>query len=234
MITKFVVTFAALGAAVLIVAGGAAAMVGGLMYAASFIPLAGAVTAAIAGIGAAIVGVTAFLYTWHPAFLKRVLNLTGEMFAVGANLVKALASGIWSAINFPARATEALVSKIWNYFPHSPAKEGPLRQLHRVRIVEELSRSIQPGPALLAMRRTAAAVAIAAPMVLSPMMSAPAMAGSSGGGGGGIVIQVHQEIHIDGAIAGDERKLMATLERHGRELAAIIDKQVAHVTRREF
>lgn len=258
MVTKFVVSFVALGAAIAIVTGGALALVAGLLAAGSFIGIGGGVIAVVAGIGAAIAAVTAYLYTWHPAFLATIGSVVGDVGKVllnlgkfvyefftgqwkrmftdaGWNLVKALADGIWKAASLPARATEAMVSKIWDYFPHSPAKEGPLRSLHRVRIVEELSRSIQPGPALIAMRRTAAAVAIAAPMVLSPMMSAPAMAGASGGtSGGGIVIQVHQEIHIDGAIAGDDRKLMATLERHGRELAAIIDKQVAHVTRREF
>lgn len=258
LITKFVVTFAALGAAIAIVAGGALALAAGLMAAASFIGVGGGIVAVLAGIGAAIAGVTAYLYTWHPAILGMIgsvvkdvgsvlLNLgkfvyeffTGQWKTMwtdaGLNIVKALADGIWNSINLLAAPVNAIAGKIMSYLPRSPAKEGPLRGLHQVRIIEELSRSIQPYPALSAIRRTAAAVAIAAPMVLSPMMSGPAMAGSSGGArGGGITIQVHQEIHIDGAIAGDEHKLMATLRHHSEELAQIIDARLAHRSRRGF
>jgi TP901 family phage tail tape measure protein len=258
MIMKFAVTFAAIGAAIAIAAGSALVLVGGLLAAASFIGVGGGVIAVFAGIGAAIAAVTAYLYTWHPAVLasigsivadvgKVLLNLgkfvyqffTGQWEKMwtdaGWNAVKALADGIWRSIKLVAAPINAVAGKLMAYMPHSPAKEGPLRSLHRVRIVEELSRAIQPGPALIAMRRTAAAVAIAAPMMLSPMMSAPAMAGSSGGAsGGGITIQVHQEIHIDGAIAGDDHKLMATLRHHSEELAQIIDRQLTHRARREF
>ena len=67
------------------------------------------------------------------------------------------------------------------------------------------------------------------------MMAGPAMAGASAGArGAGITIQVHQEIHIDGAIAGDDRKLMATLRHNSEELAQIIDARLQHRSRREF
>src|SRR5208337_745096 len=141
---------------------------------------------------------------------RPIWNLTKTLFSAGANIIKALASGIWSAITFPARATEAVVAKIRGYLPFSPAHEGPLRNLNRIRIVETIAESIRPGPALAAIRRTAAAIAIAAPIAVAPMMVAPAIAGSARGGQAGgapIVIQVHQEIHITGADAGDDQKL---------------------------
>jgi TP901 family phage tail tape measure protein len=252
-ITKFLVLFAAMSAALAIVLGGAVALVGGLLAAASFIPIGGGILAAIGGIGVAVMAVGAAVATWWPQISGFFSSLwTGthnalvgmgdainafipRMLAGGANLVIALGKGIWSAITYPQHAIEAVVNKIRAYLPFSPTKEGPLRSLHRVRIVEELSRSIQPGPALSAIRRTAAAVAIAAPVMLSPMMSGPAMASASGGAsGGGITIQVHQEIHIDGATAGDDQKLMATLRHHSEELAQIIDARLLHRSRREF
>jgi TP901 family phage tail tape measure protein len=258
MITKFAVTFAALGAAIAVVAGGAIAMAGGLLAAASFIGIGGGVIAMVAGIGAAIAATTAYLYTWHPAFLVTIGSIVKDVGAVllnigkfvvdfftghwekmftdaGWNLVKALCDGIWKGIDLPIRAIHAVASKIRGFLPFSPAKEGPLRYLHQTRIVETIADSIRPGPALTAMRRAGAAIAVAAPMMFSPMMSSSAMASSSGGArGGGITIQVHQEIHIDGATAGDERKLMEALGRHGRELGQIIEAQLRHNARREF
>ncbi len=232
-ITKYIVTFGAIGAAIAIVGGGLLVMTGAIFASISYLPAMTAVTAGLGGAFSFLGGAATFAWTAitgpvglvvaaiaavaiatyelyeHWAAVKAFLMSGASWaYAAGANLVKAIASGIWSAITFPQHAIEAVVGKIWNYLPHSPAKEGPLRTLHRVRIVEEIARSIQPGPALLAMRRTAAAVAIAAPMVLSPMMAGPAMAGASGGArGGGITIQVHQEIHIDGATAGDDREV---------------------------
>ena len=257
---KWAVIGAAVGSAILVIGGGLLVATGAMFAAFSFLPAMTAVTAALGGAFSLLGGAATFAWTAitgpvglvvaaiaavaiatyelyeHWAAVKAFLMSGASWaYAAGASLVKAIASGIWSAITFPQHAIEAVVGKIWNYLPHSPAKEGPLRTLHRVRIVEEIARSIQPGPALMAMRRTAAAVAIAAPMVLSPMMAGPAMAGASGGArGGGITIQVHQEIHIDGAIAGDDRELMATLRHHSEELAQIIDARLAHRSRREF
>jgi TP901 family phage tail tape measure protein len=250
-IVKFVVTFAAMGAALAIVVGGAIALVGGLLAAGSFIGIGGGVIAVIAGIGAAVALVGTAVAMWWPQISGFFVSLwTGthnalvhmgdtinsfaaSMFTGGANLVIALAKGIWSAITFPARAIEAVVSKISSYLPHSPAKEGPLRSLHRVRIVEELSRSIQPGPALLAMRRAAAAVAIAAPVMLSPMMAGPALAGSArGANGGSAPIVVNITLNLNGAAATPE--LRNELRGVARTLFDEIEREKTHRERREF
>ena len=250
-ITKFVVLFAAMGAALAIVVGGAIAMVGGLIAAGSFIGIGGGVLAVIAGIGVAVAAVGAAVATWWPQISgffsslwtgthnalvgmgNAINSFVGSMFTGGANLVIALAKGIWSAITLPARAIEAVVSKLASYLPHSPAKEGPLRSLHRVRIVEELSRSIQPGPALAAIRRTAAAVAIAAPMVLSPMMSGPALASSSGGArGGSAPINVYISVNWNGAPGSPE--LERDLDTTARRLHEKIEAYKKHLDRREF
>jgi TP901 family phage tail tape measure protein len=250
-IVRFVTLFAAMGAAIAIVVGGAIALVGGLLAAGSFLGIGGGVLALIGGIGIAVAGVAAAVATWWPeiksffsnwgglmltfmgplgTLIKLVWNFGPQMFAAGANLVKALASGIWSMITLPARATEALVGKIWNYFPHSPAKEGPLRYLHQVHIVEELSRSIKPGPALTAIRRTAAAIAIAAPMVMSPMMVSPAMAGGRSGSSAPINVYITVDWH--GAPGSPE--LERGLDETARRLHEKIEAYNKHLDRREF
>ncbi len=230
-IVKFAVTFAAIGAALAVAAGGIAVVVGGLIAFGSYIGIAaGAVwTFTQVALAVSLVG-AAVRMAW-----STITSFTPQILAAGANLVKALASGIWSAITFPQHAIEAVLTKVRAYLPFSPAKEGPLRYLNQMRIVETMAETIRPGPALAAIRRTATAIAIAAPMTIGPAIGLPAMARASGGaGGGGIVIQVRQEIRIDGALAGDDQKLLATLRRHGEELADIIDRRLTHRARREF
>ena len=242
-IVKFAVTFVAIGAALAVAAGGIAMVVGGLIAFGSYIGIAaGAVwTFTQVALAVSLVG-AAVRMCW-----STISSFAPQIFAAGANLVKALASGIWSAITFPQHAIEAVLSKVRAYLPFSPAKEGPLRYLNQMRIVETMAETIRPGPAVAAIRRTAAALAIAVPMTVSPAVAAPMMryapsvaspvfaaSATSAGGGGGIVIQVRQEIRIDGAVAGDDQKLLATLRRHGEELADIIDRRLTHRARREF
>jgi len=263
-ITKFVVTFTAIAAAIAVVTGGVIALVAGIAAVGSYMGIVAGAVWTFTEIGAAIAFVGAALATWNiggfisslhgslagigdwiNGLARTVWNFGGQMFAAGANLVKSIASGIWSAVTFPQRAIESVVTKIRAYLPFSPAREGPLRTLNRMRLVETIAETIRPGPALIAMRRTAAAMTIAAPMTFAPMMAAPALAmprvastlaspASPGARGGGIVIQVHQDIRIDGALAGDEQKLMATLRHHGEELAQIIDARLTHRARREL
>jgi hypothetical protein len=258
---KWAVIGAAVGSAILVIGGGLLVATGALFAAYSFLPAMATVTAALGGafsllgsaatfawtavtgpiglavIGLAAVAAVAYEVYQHWATVKKFLMSWGSAATwknLGINILKGIGEGIMAGAFHLLGPLGSVAKLIMDHFPHSPARLGPLRALHRVRIVEELSRSIQPAPALIAMRRAASALAIAAPVMLSPMMSAPAMAGSANGARGGITIQVHQEIRIDGAIAGDDRKLMATLRHHSEELAQIIDARLAHRSRKEF
>ncbi|MGC1401097.1 phage tail tape measure protein [Candidatus Binatus sp.] len=260
-VAKWAVIGAAVGSAILVVGGGLLVATGALFAAFSFLPAMATVTAAVGGafsflgsaatfawtavtgpIGLAIIGIAAvaaaaYEVYEHWAAVKAFLVSWGSAATwknLGMNILRGIGEGIATGAVYLLGPLGGVAKLIMDHFPHSPARLGPLRYLHQVHIVEELSRSIQPGPALRAIGRTAAAIAIAAPMVMSPMMVSPAMAGTSSGSHGGIVIQVRQEIRIDGAIAGDEQKLMAMLRHHGEELAEIIDRRIQHKLRRGF
>lgn len=182
------------------------------------------------------------------AFFKGVWGKITKIFTeaydwmktAGLNMMKNLAAGILAGIEYPFKAIWHVAEKVGRIvIGHSPPPEGPLHDLNKVRIVETIAETLKPATALTAMRRTAAAMALAAPMAFAPMLAAPAAAavltGSANGArGAAITIQVRQEIRIDGAIAGDDRKLMATLRHHSEELAQIIDERLRHRSRREF
>lgn len=75
----------------------------------------------------------------------------------GANIVNTLVDGMRTAANAPAEAMSGIVQKVRDYLPFSPAKEGPLRDLHRIRLVETVAESVKPGPLVEAMSNVTSA-----------------------------------------------------------------------------
>jgi len=155
-------------------------------------------------IGLAVTGiaVAAFLIYkyWGPitkffsGILKSVLDIAGRMREAGVKIVTMLWEGIKSMAMKPVEAIKGIVQKIRNHLPFSPAKEGPLRDLHRIRIVETIAQTIKPGPMAAAMRRATAATMMAAAI--------PGGAGMAGG----ITVNYHQEINIPGGSSAEVRE----------------------------
>ena len=234
-IVKFGMIFVAVGAAVAIAAGAALALAAGFVALSTLAPAIAGLVLPISVIGTVIAATAAAVATWAPWIVKPIWNLATTLFTAGANIIKALASGIWSAITFPQHAIEAVVTKIRGYLRFSPAHEGPLRNLNRVRIVETIAESIRPGPALAAIRRTAAAIAIAAPIAVAPMMTAPALAGAARGApGGGTVVNIQYSPTFNIPPGTNAQEWLAAARQHARELKEIIESRNAHELRREF
>lgn len=81
--------------------------------------------------------------------LEAVIGVVRGFFSTfknaGWNLVKMIADGIWSAISLPAKAINAVVSKVRKYLPFSPAKEGPLSDLDKLNFGGTISTGIYSG-----------------------------------------------------------------------------------------
>lgn len=111
---------------------------------------------AIAAGWGAITGFFANLWTnVKNIFWKFVLwlgKLGLRFYEAGKNIIKSIWEGIKSMANKPVELIMNMVKKIRNLLPFSPAKEGPFRDLHRVRIVETIAQSIKPAAAIKAMR----------------------------------------------------------------------------------
>lgn len=59
-------------------------------------------------------------------------RLVSKFTDAGANIVGMIADGITGAIGKAKEAIDGVVSKIRNFLPFSPAKEGPLSDLHKL------------------------------------------------------------------------------------------------------
>lgn len=69
----------------------------------------------------------------------------------GQNIVNTIVEGMKSAANAPVEAMKGIVQDVRNLLPFSPAKEGPLADLDKVKMVETVAESVKPAPLVNAM-----------------------------------------------------------------------------------
>lgn len=139
-----------------------------------------------------------------------VMSIPGRMFEAGKNIVNSIADGMKSVATYPLRVIEDVVGGIRDFLPFSPAKRGPLTDIHRVRIVETMAEGMKPGPAIDAMDRVATGIrqraAAAAPAGGGPGSSLSAPAAS---GGGSINITIAPNITVSGGSGAETGKQVA-------------------------
>lgn len=75
--------------------------------------------------------------------LNVVTNMAKNFFNAGKNIVTSIADGIKSAIGKVTGAISDVASKVRNFLPFSPAKEGPLMDIHRLNFGGPIEDSIQ-------------------------------------------------------------------------------------------
>lgn len=118
-----------------------------------------------------------------------------DLFQAGAKIIKSLWEGMKSLANKPVEVMKSIVQKIKNFLPFSPAKEGPLKDIHKVNIVGTIAESITPAPILRAMSRVGEAMRAYAPArAMSHAM--PAYAGALAKP----AINITQNINFSGSV----------------------------------
>ncbi len=100
------------------------------------------------------------IFKWTPLGLliqgfRKLLNFFKgiNLFEAGKKIVTTLWEGIKSVAKKPVEAIKSVVSKIRRFLPFSPAKEGPLKDLHKTgfKLVETIAQSITPLPIVKAL-----------------------------------------------------------------------------------
>lgn len=169
----------------------------------------------------------------RPVTLGVLFAAMSAALLLAAGAVTAFEDRILNTIVLPINAIKRIAAKVRRYLPFLPAQEGPLRDPNCVRIVETVAQTIRPGPIAAAMRRFAAAAALAVPLALVPpaipgaasaagaspvALAAPAARGTAGGARA-IRIEYRPVINAAGMSA---QELLAVLRQHSRELLKII------------
>lgn len=80
-------------------------------------------------------------------------GLPVRMFKVGVAFVSNIWNGIKSKATWLLDKVKGVVQKIRNFFPFSPAKEGPLKDIHKVKLMETIATTIRPQPIVSALNR---------------------------------------------------------------------------------
>jgi TP901 family phage tail tape measure protein len=115
--------------------------------------------------------ISAFFRDIWKAVLNGIRGIGPALKAAGATLLRMLVDGMASMAHRPVELMRAMMTKVRAFLPFSPAKEGPLRDLHRIRLVETIAQAVRPAPLMQAMSRTAAAAALAAPLLVAPALA---------------------------------------------------------------
>lgn len=71
-----------------------------------------------------------------------------NLFEAGRKIILSLWEGIKSVALKPVEAIKSITQKIRNFLPFSPAKEGPLKDLHLTgyRLIQTIARGVNPAP----------------------------------------------------------------------------------------
>jgi hypothetical protein len=152
-----------------------------------------------------------------------VAGLPGKLFNAGRTMVEMLWKGIQVMASKPVEAMKSIAQKVRNLLPFSPAKEGPLRDLHRIRLVETIAQGVRPAPLVTAMTQTVKLARMAVGPQMGQVPARAAQAGGAAAGGGQIVIHYAPTIHMPGASKQDKDDVMAILRQHKEEVRRLVD-----------
>lgn len=187
-----------------------------------------------------------------------------EFFDFGSAMMDMLVAGIKSGVNSVVDAVSSVAGRMRGFFNRSPAKEGPLRDIHRHTFSQMVAAAIRPEPIVSAIRAVTAAGMLALAPLTNPVLAMPAMqplpfsvaaarslaptpmppvakpmprpaTPAASGQGGGVTVHFAPQITIQGQ-AGPMAKddIMAALKAHEHELVRLIQDVMARNARRSY
>lgn len=160
-----------------------------------------------------------WIYNHWNQLISWFSNLGTVFYNAGKNIVKSIGNGIKSMIMWPINQVKGMVQKIRNFLPFSPAKEGPLRDIHKIKLVETIAASINSKPLIKAMSGALGDMAGYKPK-LQPIASVV--------GGGGITVNLHYAPTINGNASGLD------LRKHAKEITAMVEEEIRKRQRTRF
>lgn len=131
-----------------------------------------------------------------------LLGLGPRFVQAGKNIVKSIWQGIKNMAHLPVDAIQGIAKKMRAFLPFSPAKEGPLKDIHRVKLVETIAMSLKPGALIQAWNKTLTS------FNASVNSSRPQVNGSGGGAMGGGVFNFNVTVNLHGGATAADGKLL--------------------------
>lgn len=147
--------------------------------------------------------------------ILKLVDLVKKAFEFGAKIGDMLTFGLLSKTGKTKEAIGKHSQIIRDHLPHSPAKTGPLKDLHKVKIAETIASTIKPFPIMAAMNKSLG-------FVSGGLKSS---VGRASGGGTSTIIHYNPTITISGSGGNVKDDFLAQLKKHKEEIVSIIRKE---------
>lgn len=169
--------------------------------------------------------------------IVKIVELITKVFEFGKKIGDMLAGGILSKIGKTKDAIGKHAQIIRDHLPHSPAKTGPLKDLHKIKISETIADAIKPMPIIKAMNNalnlktggTAWLSAFnglaSAKLMTSALNQQSAKANVRGASSGSVVINYNPTINLAGSTSSAKDDFAQMLKKHKEEILNIVRKE---------
>lgn len=179
------------------------------------------------------------------AFLNNV-----SFYNQGVALMDTMAAGIRARAAVVTAEIQKMAQAVRDHLPSSPAKVGPLSDIHKLKFAETIAQSIRPAPMVKAMRGAAAATLAAASITGATVpVSAQPVAGAAvrsdvaarsqsasiaqSQTGGGLHIEYKPTLSLSGDAQSAKADLKKELSAHARHIAQLVDEEQRKRSRRK-
>ncbi|KZK97281.1 MULTISPECIES: tape measure protein [unclassified Pseudovibrio] len=196
------------------------------------------------------------LHASSKAAIAQVDNMLGGVdFAYhGQRMMETIAKGMRSRAHLLVDEMRQVTQILRDHLPSSPAKMGPLSDIHRLKFGETIAGSIKPAPMVKAMRKAAAAtmaaatlstatvspsLAASAPQAIIPPAQALQAAGGSGGSGasgfgGTISVTFAPQITVGSGASITKEEIAEVMEDKAEEFMDLLLRKMDEKKRLEF
>lgn len=177
-------------------------------------------------------------------FVNWLKGLGTTFYNSGVNIVDSIWKGIKAMVNKPIKAVKDMVKEIRSYLPFSPAKKGPLMDIHRIKLVETIASNIKPTSMISAMKNTAMVAFRAVPKLFQPVSNFVSNFIGGGnnktkpqinptrGSGGQVSVVYSPVITINGEASSSN--FAKVLKENAKEIARIVQKEMNNTNRKTF
>lgn len=179
------------------------------------------------------------------AFLNNV-----SFYNQGVALMDTMAAGIRARAAVVTAEIQKMAQAVRDHLPSSPAKVGPLSDIHKLKFAETIASSIRPAPMVKAMRGAAAATMAAAsitgatvPVSAQPVANAAVRSEvaarsqsasiAQSQSGGGLHIEYKPTLSLSGDAQSAKADLKNELSAHARHIAQLVDEEQRKRSRRK-
>lgn len=165
------------------------------------------------------------------SFFDWVMSFPAKFYHAGEAIINNIWNGMKAKFNDMKEWFKSGLKDLRDMLPFSPAKTGPLRDIHRLKFMETIATSIKPAPAVNAMSKAMGAIRA----TVSPKAGgggSPALAVA--GGGGSVVVNFSPTINMSGASGGSKQDFLTQLKEYEPQLMRVIKEAMARQERKKF